>query len=82
MVRNNELPPVSESTKIIAQFAKTKIQDKGYTVDLIARKLNRAKSYASIRLAGLKTFTIDDIETIAILLGYSSALEFLSGIPR
>ena len=78
MVRNEQLEPTSDATKIIAQFVKEQITQQGHTVEEVAKKLGRAKSYASIRLSGLKPFSIDDLATIATMLGYTSMFTLIS----
>lgn len=78
MVRNEQLEPASEAAKAIARFIKEKITQKGYTVEEVAKKLGRAKSYASIRLSGLKTFSIDDLDKIAKMLGYASTFTLIA----
>ncbi|OXM99918.1 hypothetical protein, partial [Bifidobacterium vansinderenii] len=70
MVRNEQLPPVSGTARAIATFIKADAEQKDVSIADLARALGKARSYASIRYNGLKTWSFDDVDSIAPILGY------------
>lgn len=77
MVRNEELSPIGGSAKIVAEYVKARAESKNVSIASLAAALGKARSYASIRYNGLKTWNMDDLDAIAPLLGFDSGLELI-----
>ena len=73
MVRNSELRPIANTSRMIAAFVRLLIETQGYTQDDIGKALGRAQSYASLRIKGLKPWTVDELEILAQKLGCKNA---------
>lgn len=69
MVRNEELPGVGAFAQAVAAAVKSMVDDAGISGSELGRRLDRAQSYASLRLNGRKAWTLDELDAIASLLG-------------
>lgn len=72
VVRNSELPAVGGLTSLFARAIKEATEDAGLSGSEVARRLGRAQSYVSLRMNGRKSWTLDELEAIAEMLGLTS----------
>lgn len=80
MVRNDEFRPTGTSTKAIAAYIDARRRERGVTQSRMARAIRDTThpSYVSVRLAGRKAWTLDDLDAIAPLLGHVTALDLIA----
>ena len=69
VVRNSELPAVGGFAGLFARVIKEATEEAGLSGSEVARRLGRAQSYASLRLNGRKSWTLDELDAIAEMLG-------------
>lgn len=69
MVRNSEIPAVGGFASLFARVIKEATEDAGLSGSEVARRLGRAQSYVSVRLNGRKSWTLDELDDIAEMLG-------------
>lgn len=77
MVRNNELPDVGNTAKTVAQFVRMQIEEKGFSQEEIGEVIGRTQSYASLRIKGLKPWSVDELDVLSKTLGYKDAFELI-----
>ena len=69
MVRNSEIPEVGTFSQVVARVVKARLDDAGISGSELGRRLDRAQSYASLRLNGRKAWTLDELDRISSMLG-------------
>lgn len=69
MVRNSELPVVGNFARAVAAAVKAEADAAGLSSVRLGRELGRAQSYANLRLNGRRAWTLDELDTIARVLG-------------
>lgn len=69
MATSEEHPALGPFAEAIASAVRSVVAGKGVTGSQLARHLNRAQSYASYRLNGKKSWTMDEVDQIAEYLG-------------
>ncbi|WEV41611.1 hypothetical protein OZX57_06375 [Bifidobacterium sp. ESL0682] len=77
MVRNSELSEIGHTAKNVAAFVYEQIEVHHLTQEDVGAIINRAQSYASLRIKGLKSWTIDELDALAPHLGYEDGLELM-----
>jgi predicted XRE-type DNA-binding protein len=77
MVRNSELPEIGHTAKSMADFVRRLIDQKNMTQEEVGTIIDRAQSYASLRIKGLKSWTIDELDVLAPHLGYVDGLDLM-----
>lgn len=77
MVRNSELSGIGESSQEYARGIRLIIESKNITQETVANWINRAQSYASLRIKGLKAWNLNEIEILSGKLGYSTPFMLL-----
>lgn len=80
MVRKEQLASTGTVTKEISAYVSNKLESNGQTAQDVANVLNRSYNYAYLRVQGLKSFTIDELEKIAYMLGCHSVFELISAV--
>lgn len=80
MVRNSELPQVGRASKQIAREVRQLIDQKGISQNEIASIIDRAQSYVSLRIKGMKSWTIDELDSLAPALGYQDFFALMRAI--
>ena len=78
MVDYKDMRPTSQETKSIGLFLRDRFRQHKLTNARIAPLLQRQDSYVDLRVAGRKSFTIDDLEVIREKLGDESLEEFFA----
>lgn len=78
MVRNNELKPVGAISKQIARKIREISEAKGLSQEDLRRIIGRSQSYTSLRVKGMKSWTIEELDKLAPKLGYSDAIELMN----
>ena len=73
VVRNNELTPMSATTKVIAETTRGLIETEGLSQEQIGKLLGRSQSYVSTRIKGLQPWTTEDIDALAKHFGLGNA---------
>ena len=82
MVRNEELPDTGHATKQLALSIRQALEAKSVTQEEVGRIIGRAQSYASLRIKGLKPWTIDELDKLATILGYSDVFALVNAIGQ
>jgi len=83
VVRNNQLPPISESASEVASFIKETASSKGVSQEALREILNRgARSYVSLRINGLKSWDLDELDAIAPALGFKDGFALVSAAHK
>ena len=82
MVRNEELPDTGQATKQLALSVRQALEAKGVTQGEVGRIIGRAQSYASLRIKGLKPWTIDELDRLAPILGYSDVFMLVNAMRQ
>lgn len=77
MVRNNELEPTGAISKRIAKNVRAMIEDKGLSQEEVGQVVGRSQSYTSLRIKGLKSWTVDELDKLAPKLGYKNAIDLM-----
>ncbi|NEH12441.1 helix-turn-helix domain-containing protein [Bifidobacterium saimiriisciurei] len=78
MVRNSELPEIGQSSKLLAMRVRSLIEEKDLSQTEIGAIIGRAQSYASLRIKGLKSWTIEELDQLAPILGYRDAFALIA----
>lgn len=78
MVRNNELKPVGTISKQIARKVRELSESKRLSQEDLGRIIGRSQSYTSLRIKGMKSWTIEELDKLAPKLGYSDAIELMN----
>lgn len=73
MVRKEELKGTSVFTQLVAQVIRNKVKAKGITQLKLSELIHKSKSYVNTRFNGLESWTLDDLDNIAAVLGYENA---------
>ena len=88
MVRNNELKPVGMISKQIARKVRELAEQEQLSQEDLGRIIGRSQSYTSLRVKGMKSWTIEELDKLAPELGYTDAIELMNAarpstsIPR
>ncbi|WP_423773424.1 helix-turn-helix domain-containing protein [Bifidobacterium crudilactis] len=85
MVRNNELPSIGTTAKLIADTIAQLLERKSVSQTQVSRELHRSQSYISVRIRGLDAWTTEDLDKLARILGYTNVfglLDEVRGIHR
>ena len=84
MVRNDAFRETGETTKHLARFIDAARREKGVSQLTMARAIRDTThpSYVSVRLSGRKSWSLDDLDSIAPLIGYRSAMELMAAARR
>ena len=82
MVRNEELPDTGHATKQLALSVRQALEAKGVTQEEVGRIIGRAQSYASLRIKGLKPWTIDELDKLAPILGYNDVFALVNAMRK
>lgn len=82
MVRNEELPDTGQATKQLALSVRQALEAKSVTQEEVGRIIGRAQSYASLRIKGLKPWTIDELDKLAPILGYSDVFALVNAMRQ
>ena len=82
MVRNEELPDTGQATKQLALSVRQALEAKGVTQGEVGRIIGRAQSYASLRIKGLKPWTIDELDKLAPILGYNDVFALVNAMRQ
>jgi len=82
MVRNEELPDTGHATKQLALSVRQALEAKSVTQEEVGRIIGRAQSYASLRIKGLKPWTIDELDKLAPILGYSDVFALVNAMRQ
>lgn len=80
MVRKNELRETSDLTKELSSFLKDELEKKNKTAQDIADALERSYTYAYLRVQGLKSFTLDELDEVAKVLEIKSVYELIAAV--
>ena len=72
MVRNDEMPQLGRFARAYARAVKAAVDDAGISGSELARRLDRAQSYVSVRLNGRRAWTLDELDQIAAVLGVTA----------
>ena len=82
MVRNEELPDTGHATKQLALSIRQALEAKSVTQEEVGRIIGRAQSYASLRIKGLKPWTIDELDKLAPILGYNDVFALVNAMRQ
>lgn len=77
MVRNNELKPVGTISKQIARKVRELAEQEQLSQEDLGRIIGRSQSYTSLRVKGMKSWTIEELDKLAPQLGYNDAIELM-----
>lgn len=79
MVRNDEFRETGGTTKHLAEYINALRKEKGVSQAQMAQAIRDTAhpSYVSVRLTGKKAWNLDDLDSIAPLLGYESAMDLM-----
>jgi plasmid maintenance system antidote protein VapI len=69
MVRNEQLSPLGDYARAVAKAVAQALEDANISGAALGRHLDRAQSYASLRIQGRRPWTTDEVDRIAELLG-------------
>jgi len=58
------------------------MRERGETVTSLTGEMDRVRSYISIRVNGLKPWTVDELDILASCLGYKDFWAFMRDIKR
>lgn len=78
MVRNNELKPVGTISKQIARKVRELAEQEQLSQEDLGRIIGRSQSYTSLRVKGMKSWTIEELDKLAPELGYNDAIELMN----
>lgn len=78
MVRNDQLPENGRASKLLAARVRELIDERGLTQSEVGECIGRAQSYASLRIKGMKSWTIEELDQLARRLGYSDAFALIA----
>lgn len=73
MVRKDEMKDTSIFTKLVSQVVRNKVYDKGIKQAQLGQLIGRSQSYVGTRINGQQSWTLDDLDNIAKVLGYENA---------
>lgn len=82
MVRNEELPDTGQATKQLALSVRQALEAKGVTQGEVGKIIGRAQSYASLRIKGLKPWTIDELDKLAPVMGYADVFALVNAMRQ
>lgn len=82
MVRNEELPATGQATKQLALSIRQALEAKGVTQGEVGKIIGRAQSYASLRIKGLKPWTIDELDKLAPVMGYADVFALVNAMRQ
>ena len=82
MVRNNELKPLGDISKKIALEVRNLAESKGLSQEEIGKIVGRSQSYTSLRIKGMKSWTVEELDKLAPKLGYRDAIELMNVAAR
>lgn len=82
MVRNDELPEMGKATQQLAQALQEEIRAKGLTQTDVGEIIGRAQSYASLRFKGMKPWSIEELDKIAVALNYENLFDLIHSIQQ
>lgn len=71
MVRNAQIPEMGKFAQAWASAVKSAVASAGVSGSELARRLDRAQSYVSLRLNGRRAWTLDELDQIARVLNMS-----------
>lgn len=80
MVRNEQLPPNGMATQLIAHEIQAMTTENNLTQKQVGTIIHRAQSYASLRLKGLKPWTIEELDLLARPLGHTDFFSLLDAV--
>lgn len=75
MVRVSETEKLTGDAELFARYFRRLLDSKGITQDQVADKLNRARSYVNYRYKGYKSWTVNEVNTLAPLAGCDDVFE-------
>ena len=67
-------------TKELSAFLQDELEKRGKTAQDIAKALNRSYTYAYVRVQGTKSFTLDELEIVAHILGVKTVYELIAAV--
>lgn len=82
MVRNSELPEVGHTAKMVADYVQSLLKEKEITQEETGNIIGRAQSYASLRIKGLKPWSVDELDALAPHIGYGNALDLMNAVHK
>ena len=82
MVRNEELPDTGHATKQLALSVRQALEAKSVTQEEVGKIIGRAQSYASLRIKGLKPWTVDELDKLAPILGYNDVFALVNAMRQ
>jgi hypothetical protein len=70
------------ATKQLALSVRQALEAKSVTQEEVGRIIGRAQSYASLRIKGLKPWTIDELDKLAPILGYNDVFALVNAMRQ
>ena len=71
MVRNDQFAPVGALAQAMAKAVNKAMARSGLSGNQLAKKMGRSQSYVSARTQGRASWTLDEVDQIAQLVGVS-----------
>lgn len=82
MVRVSETEGLSGDARLFAQYFRELTNEKNVTQEQMAKKLGRARSYVNYRYLGYKSWTVNEIDTLAPLVECKNVFEVVQKVHR
>ena len=70
MVRNSELPEMGLVNMEVAAAIRSLVEARGLSQTEVGKIIGRAQSYASLRLKGMRSWTVEELDALAPELGF------------
>lgn len=68
----------SETSKENSAYIRKELTARNKTAQDVAEAMNRSYAFAYVRVQGIKSFTIDELDNIATLIGINSVYELIA----
>lgn len=69
---------MSPYPKAVSEFVRQKLEQKGITQRALGKQIGRSQAYVSDRYLDKKSWTLQDLDDIARLVGYSGMMALLN----
>ena len=82
MVKNEQMRAQGQFSRQISRFIAGMLRERDVKQREVAERLERTQAYVSERVNGKRSWTLDELDSISSLLGFSSGLSMLEEVAE
>lgn len=80
MVKNEDMRQQGRFSRTVSRYVSGLLHEKGVKQRQLAARLGRSQAYVSVRWNGRDSWTLDELDCIAALVGFTSGLDLMAEI--